>query len=289
MQTLKKTPPTTSSLRHLQLLRKPSNIFSIPVTFQTTLKKNSKIPSLKSRTSFLKNKAGRNNQGRITVFHKGGGHKKKYRQIAYLRTDLSGVVEFIENDPYRSSNIARIFSEQTNKHFYILAPQGLQRGHFIRSQLSESELDFKIGNLFYLKDLPLGVFVNNIFFPRGKGGVARSAGCGAQIISKDYMHCRLRLNSGEHRLFSLNTEATLGILSNPSHKLINLGKAGRSRWLNRRPTVRGVAMNPVDHPHGGGEGKTSGGRPSVTPWGKITKGQPTRKSKIGPTIAKKKK
>jgi large subunit ribosomal protein L2 len=121
--------------------------------------------------------------------------------------------------------------------------------------------------------------VHNIYFPEKKGGFARSAGCGAQIVAKDHKHCRLRLSSGEYRLFPLKTEATLGVVSNSSYKLINLGKAGRSRWLNKRPSVRGVAMNPIDHPHGGGEGKSSGGRPSVTPWGKITKGQPTRKNK----------
>jgi large subunit ribosomal protein L2 len=289
MIALKQTSPTTPSKRHVQLLQKPTNISFLPVGSTNALKNISKIPCLKSHTRFLKNKAGRNNQGRITVFTKGGGHKKKYRQISYSRTDLCGIVEFIENDPFRSSNIARIFSEKTKSHFYILAPKGLQRGHYISSQLNEADLNFKIGNLFYLKDLPLGVFVHNIFFPKKRGSVSRAAGCGAQIISKNETHCRLRLNSGELRLFTLNTEATLGIVSNTSHKLINLGKAGRSRWLNKRPSVRGVAMNPVDHPHGGGEGKTSGGRPSVTPWGKITKGQPTRKSKNLKLIVKRRK
>lgn len=275
MIALKQKKARTPSQRHSHLLPKPFNIllWSNLVHISHT----PKIPSLKNQTLFLKNKAGRNNQGRITVFTKGGGHKKKYRQITYSRTNLSGIVEYIEYDPYRSANIARIFSEKTESFFYILAPQGLKRGHFVSSQLGESELSFKIGNLFFLKDLPLGVFVHNIFFPKKKGGLSRSAGCGAQIISKDQTQCRLRLNSGEHRLFKLDTEATLGILSNSSHRFVNSGKAGRSRWLNKRPIVRGVAMNPVDHPHGGGEGKTSGGRPSVTPWGKITKGQPTKK------------
>lgn len=263
--------PTTPSQRHVCLLDK---------------KKLNKTIILKNKTSFLKNNAGRNHKGQITVYRKGGGHKKKYRSISYERTNISGIVESIEYDPYRSANIARIFCENTNSHSYILAPQGLEKGHFVNSQLGKNELDFKIGNLFYLQDLPLGVFIHNVEFPHSKGGVARSAGCGVQIISKNEKYCRLRLNSGEHRLFSLNTKATLGSLSNSAYKHISLGKAGRSRWLNKRPSVRGVAMNPVDHPHGGGEGKTSGGRVSVTPWGKITKGQPTKK-KFNKLIIKK--
>ena len=276
MISLNQRKPITPSQRHLRLLSKPFNIHFWPDI--SYLIYDLKIPCLKNQTLFLKNKSGRNNKGRITVFTKGIGHKKKHRQITFLRTGLSGIVEYIEHDPYRSTKIARIFSEKTNSFFYILAPQGLRRGHFVSSQLRESELNFKIGNLFFLKDLPLGVFVHNIFFPKKEGGFSRSAGCGAQIISKDEVQCRLRLNSGEQRLFRLNTEATLGVLSNSSHRFVNLAKAGRSRWLNKRPLVRGVAMNPIDHPHGGGEGKTSGGRPSVTPWGKITKGKPTKKN-----------
>lgn len=265
--------PVTSSQRHTCLLNHL---------------KLQKKKILKKQSCSLKNTAGRNNKGRITVFTKGGGHKKKYRIVSYSRAKLSGIVESVEYDPYRSSNIARVFSTRDNLHFYILAPEGLERGHYVESQLNKIELNFKIGNLFFLKDLPLGVFVHNVAFSRDeKKSVARSAGCGAQIISKDETHCRLRLSSGEHRLFSLTTKATLGTLSNPSHKHVCLGKAGRARWLNKRPSVRGVAMNPVDHPHGGGEGKTSGGRPSVTPWGKLTKGQPTAK-KHNKLIIKKK-
>jgi large subunit ribosomal protein L2 len=253
-------------------------------------KKNlTKILPLKDKTIFIKNKAGRNNQGRLTIFTKGGGHKKKYRKISFNRTSLEGIVEAIEYDPYRSANIARIFCKKSYNHIYILAPDGLEQGHFITSQLNSKELSIKIGNLFYLRDLPLGVFVHNIPFPNSKGGIARAAGTGAQLISKDDKFCRLKLRSGEHRLFPLLTEATLGVVSNPEHKLVSLGKAGRSRWLNRRPSVRGVAMNPIDHPHGGGEGKTSGGRPSVTPWGKLTKGQPTKKNKLNKLIVKKRK
>ena len=251
-------------------------------------KKIKKIAVLKNESCFFKNNAGRNNKGRITVFKKGGGHKKKYRNISFKRSFLTGIVENLEYDPYRSANIARIFCEVKNLHFYILSPEGLEKGHFIDSQIQKNELNFKIGNLFYLKDLPLGFFVHNISFPSNKGGIARSAGCSAQIISKDNKYCRLRLNSGEHRLFSLITEVTLGVVSNSSYKLNIIGKAGRSRWLNKRPSVRGVAMNPIDHPHGGGEGKTSGGRPSVTPWGKVAKGKSTRKSKFHKLIIKKK-
>lgn len=264
--------PVTPSQRHLILIKN---------------KKLEKKFPLKDKTCFLKNKAGRNHKGRITVFTKGGGHKKKYRTIFHKGAVVQGIVEHLEYDPYRSANIARVFCETSNSHSYILSPEGLERGHFIRSQIGKSELTLKIGNTFYLKDLPLGFFVYNITFPSNNGGVARSAGCSAQIISKDTKYCRLRLNSGEHRLFSLTTKATLGIVSNSSHKLVILGKAGRSRWLNKRPSVRGVAMNPIDHPHGGGEGKSSGGRPSVTPWGKVAKGQPTAKLKSHKLIVKK--
>ena len=254
--------PVTSSSRHVCLIKK-TDLFK------------SKI--LKTQSIFLKNNAGRNNRGRLTSYHKGGGHKKRYRLVLFDRQNLSGVVESIEYDPYRSANIARIFSESLNKHFYILSPQGLKRGHFINSQVKKSEISFKVGNLFYLGSLPLGVFVHNVLFPQKRTGFARSAGCSAQLISKDHKYCRVRLSSGQNRLFMLKTTATLGLISNPLKRQVVIGKAGRSRWLNKRPVVRGVAMNPIDHPHGG---KTSGGRPSVTPWGKLTKGQPTRKQKF---------
>lgn len=262
---LKSKNPTTPSLRQINLLSR------------INLTQRNKI--LKNKVCFLKNNAGRNNHGRITVFAKGGGHKKRYRCISFNRTNLQGIVEAIEYDPYRSANIARIFSESAKTHFYILAPENLIVGHYINSQLNKKDFLFKIGNLFFLKDLPLGAFVHNVSFLKKNSMFARSAGCAAQLISKDSKHCRLRLNSGQHRLFDLNTKATLGVISNKSHKLINLGKAGRSRWLNKRPSVRGVAMNPIDHPHGGGQGKTTAGGPPVSPWGKLTKGQPTTKKK----------
>lgn len=188
-----------------------------------------RIKILKNQSLFIKNKAGRNNQGHLTVFTRGGGHKKKYRIVSHKRDFLFGVVESIEYDPYRSANIARVFSIEMNLHFYILAPEGLKKGHSIQSHIqTKTNLRFKIGDFYFLKDLPLGVFVHNISFIR-KGGVARSAGCSAQIISKDKTYCRLRLSSGEHRLFLLNTTATLGSLSNSMHKRVVLGKAGRSR------------------------------------------------------------
>jgi large subunit ribosomal protein L2 len=271
-----KKKPTTPSLRSTVLLKK-NDLF--------------KGKPLKDKTVSFKNKAGRNNQGRITVYTKGGGHKKKYRKLDFLRKNVSGIVESIEYDPFRTANIARIYCEDSKDHVYILAPEGLERGHFVKTfATSAEELSFKVGNVYSLKELPLGLFVHNFSFSPGKKGkIARAAGVSGQIISKNDKYCRIRLNSGEHRFFFLNTEASLGIVSNSSHKLTSLGKAGRSRWLNKRPTVRGVAMNPVDHPHGGGEGKTSGGRPSVTPWGFPTRGRPTRKKKLHHLIIKKKK
>lgn len=272
---LVKKKPVTPSQRHTVLLNKTDLYKGKP---------------LKSKTVFTKNKAGRNNKGQITVYTKGGGHKKKYRQLDFERKKLTGVVEAIEYDPYRTSNIARIYCTE-KKHHYILAPKGLEVGHFVKTFADKSEdLVFKIGNVYRLRDLPLGLFVHNFpFFTNQKGRIAKAAGAFGQIISKNDKYCRVRLNSGEHRYFLLDTQATLGVVSNNLHKLISLGKAGRSRWLNRRPTVRGVAMNPVDHPHGGGEGKTSGGRPSVTAWGFPAKGRSTRKKKSHRFIIKNKK
>lgn len=233
--------------------------------------------SLKSKTFGLRKKAGRNNQGKITVFTKGGGHKRNYRQLLRDRSLLTGIVESIEYDPNRTADIARIYSWEDKKHHYILSPQKLKRGNIVNSILKDSNLALKIGNIYKLKDLPLGVHVYDIPFPNSTNKASCSAGCKAILVSKSKLYCRLKLNSGEFRLYSTETLVCLGSVSNPLHKLAVLGKAGRARWLGRRPSVRGVAMNPIDHPHGGGEGKTSGGRPSVTPWGKVAKGQPTRK------------
>lgn len=265
MQHLKKNSPVT-----------PSSRFTVRLTRKHLTKV--KFP-LKASTFGLPKKSGRNNQGRITVFTKGGGHKKSYRNILQNRALLQGVVESIEYDPNRTADIARIYSWEDKQHHYILSPQKLKRGNVISSILKDSSLPLRIGNVYTLKDLPLGVSVYDIPFPYSDRKAARSAGCRAILVSKSSSFCRVKLNSGEFRLYPIDTVVCLGAVSNPLHQLTSLGKAGRSRWLGRRPSVRGVAMNPIDHPHGGGEGKTSGGRPSVTPWGKITKGQPTRKKK----------
>jgi large subunit ribosomal protein L2 len=221
---------------------------------------------------------GRNNQGKITVRHRGGGHKRLYRQIEFNRINIEGQVQAISYDPNRSANIAHLHNIENKKDFYILAPEGLKMHQQIQSG-ETSEL--KIGNALPLKNIPIGSYIHNISLkPKGKGQLIRSAGTSAQLLQKlNNKYAKIRLSSGEQRLVLLTCYATLGIVSNINHKKIKLGKAGRSRWLNKRPHVRGVAMNPVDHPHGGGEGKTSGGRPSVSPQGRITKGQPTRSKK----------
>lgn len=266
MVLLEKKRPVTSSLRHLIVLKK----------------KLFKGKPLKKKTFFLKNKAGRNNTGKITIYTKGGGHKKKYRSINFRNERISGVVESIEYDPFRTANIARIFSSFYKSHFYILAPEGLSRGHYINFSNTrlKSAKKFQIGNHYKLGELPLGSFLFNVpFFVNKKGKMARAAGTHAQLISRGVSHCSIRIASGEYRLLNKEIMVCFGSVSNSNLKLTNLGKAGRNRWLNRRPSVRGVAMNPIDHPHGGGEGKTSGGRPSVTPWGKPAHGKKTKKRK----------
>lgn len=261
----------TPSLRHTSLLK-------LKLT-------KAVVPLSKTKTSKLKKRAGRNNRGSITVFRRGGGCKRLYREVSFSRALLFGIVESIEYDPYRSSNIARVYSSTTRSHFYILAPQGLRQGHYVQSQKENAHVDFKVAYLSHLKNLPLGIFLHNLSFSKTNSAVARSAGCNVQLISKTFEYCRLRMPSGAHRVFDLNAQATIGTLSNLLNKQQYLGKAGRSRWLSRRPTVRGVAMNPIDHPHGG---KTSGGCPPVTPWGKLTKNQPTKRSPINKLILKSK-
>lgn len=260
---LKKYKPITPSLRALIQIDR------------SDLWKGSPIKNL---IKGLSESGGRNNTGRITVYHRGGGHKKKYRFIDYKRIkyDLPAEVVRIEYDPNRTCFIALIrYTDDTLS--YILAPHNLKVGDKIVSGRS-SDIDNSVGNCMPLKYIPIGTMVHNIEYIPGKGGqVVRSAGSYAQLIRKDdSSFCLIRLPSGEDRLFPEDSCATIGILSNIDHKNIVIAKAGRSRWLGRRPIVRGVAMNPVDHPHGGGEGKTSGGRPSVTPWAWPTKGQPTR-------------
>ncbi len=232
----------------------------------------------KSLVVALKKTGGRNNHGRITTRHKGGGEKRKYRLIDFKRNkdEIAARVKTIEYDPNRSARIALVAYEDGEKR-YILAPIGMNVGDVIHSGQAA---DIKPGNAKALKDIPVGTVVHNVELRPGKGGqLARSAGTYAQLLSKEGAYCHLRLPSGEIRLVKAECKASIGQVSNQDHENVSLGKAGRSRWLGIRPTVRGVAMNPVDHPHGGGEGRTSGGRHPVTPWGKPTKGYKTRSKK----------
>ncbi|MGA1861785.1 50S ribosomal protein L2 [Deferribacter thermophilus] len=230
----------------------------------------------KSLVVSLKKKSGRNNYGRITVRHKGGGHKRLYRIIDFKR-DKDGIpatVKSIEYDPNRSARIALLAYADGEKR-YIIAPIGIKVGDNL---LSGEGADIRPGNALKLKDIPVGTVIHNVEMRPGKGGqLARSAGTYAQLLSKEGKYCHVRLPSGEIRLILAECKATIGQVSNPDHENIKIGKAGRSRWLGIRPTVRGTAMNPIDHPHGGGEGRSKGGRHPVTPWGKPTKGYKTRK------------
>ena len=223
-------------------------------------------------------KGGRNNTGRITMRRRGGGHKRKYRVVDYRR-DKDGIparVATIEYDPNRSARIALLVYADGEKR-YILAPGKLVVGQQV---MSGDGSEFEIGNCLPLHSIPLGTNVHNVELTPGKGGqMARSAGNGCQLLAKEGRYVALRLPSGEMRRVLSICRATVGTVGNEEHSNINLGKAGRSRWLGRRPKVRGVAMNPVDHPHGGGEGRTSGGRHPVSPWGTPTKGYKTRQKK----------
>ncbi|MFJ5486236.1 50S ribosomal protein L2 [Hansschlegelia beijingensis] len=233
---------------------------------------------LKQLTEGLSSKGGRNNYGRVTVRFRGGGHKRTYRLIDFKRRklDVPATVERIEYDPNRSAFIALI-RYADGELSYILAPQRLQVGD---SVVAGAQVDVKPGNAMPLGAAPVGTIVHNVELKIGRGGqIARSAGSYAQIVARDQGYVTLRLSSGEQRLVHGQCFGTVGAVSNPDHSNINLGKAGRSRWLGRRPHNRGVTMNPVDHPHGGGEGRTSGGRHPVTPWGKPTKGKRTRSNK----------
>ena len=225
-----------------------------------------------------KQNSGRNNAGRITVRHRGGGHRKHYRIIDFkrIKDGIPAVVERIEYDPNRSARIALILYLDGERR-YIIAPEGLAKGDKIESG---GKASIKTGNCLELNDIPLGSVVHCVELFPGKGAqLSRSAGSSLQLIAKEGKFCTLRLRSGEIRRVFANCRATLGSVSNPEHQLRSIGKAGAKRWLGIRPTVRGVAMNPIDHPHGGGEGKTSGGRHPVTPWGVPTKGYRTRKNK----------
>jgi large subunit ribosomal protein L2 len=221
---------------------------------------------------------GRNNNGRVTTRHKGGGHKQHYRVIDFKRNKdgIPGTVERIEYDPNRSANIALI-KYLDGERTYIIAPKGLSAGDQV---MSGSGAAFKPGNCLALREIPVGSTVHCIELKPGKGAqMARSAGTSAQLVAREGAHATLRLRSGEMRKVLSECKAVIGEVSNTEHSLKKLGKAGASRWRGVRPTVRGVAMNPVDHPHGGGEGRTSGGRHPVSPWGVPTKGHKTRKNK----------
>jgi large subunit ribosomal protein L2 len=225
-----------------------------------------------------KKNGGRNNNGHITTRHQGGGHKQHYRLIDFKRNKdgIEAKVERIEYDPNRSANIALLLYKDGERR-YIIAPKDLKAGDKV---MSGNQSAIKVGNCMPLRNIPMGTTVHCVEFQPGKGAqIARSAGCSVQLVAREGVHATLRLKSGEMRKVLVDCRATIGEVGNSEHNLISLGKAGASRWRGVRPTVRGVVMNPVDHPHGGGEGRTSGGRHPVTPWGFPTKGAKTRHNK----------
>jgi large subunit ribosomal protein L2 len=252
----------------------PGTRFKTALTFDEITKGKPE----KSLTETIKKTGGRDNRGRITVRFIGGGHKQRYRTVDFRR-NKSGVpakVAAIEYDPNRSARLALLHYADGEKR-YILAPDGLVVGANI---LSGEGADILPGNALPLKAIPAGTMIHNIELRQGKGGqMVRSAGTAAQLVAKEGEYAQVKLPSGEIRRISVDCQATIGQVGNLEHKNVSFGKAGRQRWLGRRPHNRGVSMNPVDHPHGGGEGKTSGGRHPVTPWGKPTKGAKTRNNK----------
>jgi large subunit ribosomal protein L2 len=260
---LKTFKPITPSLRQLVIVDR------------SALHKGGPVKSL---TEGKSGSGGRNNLGRVTVRFRGGGHKQSYRLVDFKRrkADVPATVERLEYDPNRTAFIALV-KYQDGEQSYILAPQRLAVGDQV---VSGAQVDVKPGNAMPLAAIPVGTIVHNVELKIGKGGaIARSAGSYAQIVGRDQGYVILRLSSGEQRLVHGQCYGTVGSVSNPDHMNASIGKAGRSRWLGRRPHNRGVTMNPVDHPHGGGEGRTSGGRHPVTPWGKPTKGKKTRTNK----------
>lgn len=235
----------------------------------------------------LKKAGGRNNMGRITAQHRGGGHKRLYRVIDFKRNKdgIPARVATIEYDPNRSASIALLHYADGQKR-YIIAPLGLEVNDTV---MSGEDADIRVGNSLPLRRIPLGTAIHNIELKRGRGGqLARGAGAGALLVAKEGKYGQVKLPSGEVRLIPLGCRATIGQVGNVEHERISLGKAGRRQWLDRRPKVRGVAMNPVDHPMGGGEGKASGGRHPVSPWGMLTKGYKTRKKKRSDALVVKK-
>jgi large subunit ribosomal protein L2 len=261
---IKSYNPTTSSLRHRTGL-----------TYEELTTKKPYKPLLEP----LKKSGGRNGTGRISVRHRGGGHKRSYRLIDFKRDkiDIPGEIESIEYDPNRSSFISLI-KYRDGERRYILTTQDMRVGQTVVS--SNNQVDILPGNAMPLRFIPLGTVVHNIELRQGKGGqVAKSAGTGAQILAKEGDYAQIRMPSSEIRKIHIDCRATVGVVSNPDHQNISIGKAGRKRWMGRRPHVRGSAMNPIDHPHGGGEGKSKGGRHPVSPGGIPTKGYRTRRNK----------
>ena len=259
---------------------KTYNPTSPAVRFKTTLdtKELSKERPLKRLTEPKLRISGRNNKGRLTIRHRGGGHKRLYRIIDFRRDkrEIPAKVLAIEYDPNRSARIALLCYADGEKR-YILAPDGLSVG---MSVVAGDTADILVGNALPLKNIPLGTTIHNIEMKKGKGGqLARSAGTAAQLVAKEAGYAQVKMPSGETRMIHLDCYATVGQVGNLNYENVSIGKAGRMRWMGIRPTVRGVVMNPVDHPHGGGEGKTSGGRNPVSPWGVPTKGYKTRNNK----------
>jgi large subunit ribosomal protein L2 len=250
------------------------------IRFRTTLD-NSELAEdrpLKRLTMPKQRISGRNNKGHLTIRHRGGGHKKLYRIIDFRRDkrQIPAKVARIEYDPNRSARIA-LLSYADGEMRYILAPDGLKAGATV---IAGEGADILVGNSLPLQNIPLGTMVHNIELKRGKGGqIARSAGVAAQLLAKEGAYAQLKMPSGETRMVNVDCYATIGQVGNLDHENVSIGKAGRNRWLGKRPTVRGVAMNPIDHPHGGGEGEKSGGRHPVSPWGLPTKGYKTRNNK----------
>ena len=233
--------------------------------------------NLKSNVKNYNRATGRNHTGHITIWHKGGGHKRVYRDIDLYRKDTNGIVIGLEYDPNRAAFIARIYNPDTKKNNYILAPTNLRKGHIVRSNSEQN----KNGYSQRLKYIPTGQLIHNVPLKLDhKGKMFRAPGSFGRLIKKNDQCAKIELKSGYYKWLNINTLVSIGTVSNSQLQFKKLRKAGHSRWLGKRPTVRGVAMNPIDHPHGGGEGKSSGGRPSVSPWGKPTKGKPTRQLKF---------
>lgn len=248
------------------------------------MKKNNPffIPKpLKSQTKSWNSSTGRNNKGRITAWHRGGGHNKLYRNIDLKRKHTQGVVIGLEYDPNRSAFLARIFNPDAKTNNYIIAPTEIKKGDVIRSNSKRNGI--QNGHSKSLRNIMTGSFIHSLSVSPGNDAkFLRAPGAYGLILKRTKSLAKIKLKSGQSRWFDIRTIATNGVVSNPDSRFKKLEKAGRSRWLGRRPIVRGVAMNPIDHPHGGGEGKTSGGRPSVTPWGKPTKGPSTRRFRVKP-------